>query len=402
MLILLYNYIYIALRILRLTVCKGGIILKKFIKDDKLKYTAVLLCTAALLSSCGTNSSETAEVTEGKAETAAVTETPETAAAETASEAKSETAEAVTSGTDKSETTAAVSVSETAASEVSETAAQTKAPEPDSAQNSSSQQQEEKPAENNTPAEQEPDSPAPESGDVTVNLNGSSAECSSSKVSINGSDITITAEGTYRLFGSLNGRITVAAPKDAKVDIELNSVNISNGNGPAIQIDTADKVKIISAAGSDSTLSDGGSSEGCIYSKEDLTIKGDGTIRIHGNVKNAVYSKNTLKITGGTLDIFSQNNGLVGKDRVNIENGNITLNCARDGIKATNEKEAGKGTVSVTGGTINIEAGDDGIQAVSGVTVTGCSVTVKCEGKKVNCDAENSVDEGCITKIKGE
>ncbi|MBP1567957.1 MAG: carbohydrate-binding domain-containing protein, partial [Oscillospiraceae bacterium] len=257
--------------------------------------------------------------------------------------------------------------------------------------------------ENNTekPADPEPEpEPEPESGDATIELKGDSAECSSSNVSINVSEVTIKAEGKYRLTGSLNGTVIVAAPKDAKVDIELAGVNISCSNGSAIRVDTADKVKIISAGGTENTLSDGGSSEACIFSKEDITLKGDGVIKIYGNVKNAVQSKNTLKITGGTFEVSSPNNGLVGKDKVAIEAGQITINSSRDAIKATNETEAGKGVVYVTGGNINITAGDDAIQAISEVTVNNCSITARIEGKKVNCTGAVNVDEGCITKIK--
>ncbi|MBR6924756.1 MAG: carbohydrate-binding domain-containing protein, partial [Oscillospiraceae bacterium] len=248
-------------------------------------------------------------------------------------------------------------------------------------------------------AEPEPE-PEPETGDAFIDLKGDTAESSSSKVSVNGSEVTIKAEGTYKISGTLNGCIIVAAPKDAKVDIELNGVNICNSNGSAIRVDTADKVKIISGSGSDNSLSDGGSSEACIFSKEDITLKGDGFIRINGNVKNAVQSKNTLKITGGTLEASSQNNGLVGKDKVAVEAGQITINCARDALKATNDSDAGKGVVYVTGGNINITAGDDIIQAISEITVNNCSINAKFEGKKANCLGAVNVDEGCITKIK--
>lgn len=353
-------------------------------------YPAVLLSAALVLTSCGTDGN-TAEdtVTEITDVTSAVT------SSETVSEIPAETSAAV------SETTAEA-VSETAVSEsvtVTETSvSETKAEASPSADNSSGNSSEN----NQSASSQETEAPAPEqdNGDVTITLNGSSAECSSQRVSVNGSEITIKEEGTFRISGSLNGIIVVAAPKDAKVDIELNNAEINNPSGPAIRVDTADKVKIISAGGSSNHLSDGGSSEACIFSKEDLTLKGDGFIKINGNVKNGVYSKNTLKITGGSFEIFSQNNGLVGKDKVAIEAGSVNINCARDGIKATNENESGKGTVSVTGGNIYIESGDDAIQAISGVTVNSCSITAKIQGRKVNCNGEVNVDDGCINKIK--
>lgn len=370
-------------------------------KNKNIACMIALIFTASLLASCSTQDNEAADSTVQTEAPASVTEVSETSEVTTVSETAESTESTSVSETEVSSAETSVSVSET---ENAVTSAETKAeaspsPSPEGGQsdngNSSQENNTEKPAD----PEPEPE-PAPESGDAAIELKGDSAECSSSNVSINGSEVTIKAEGNYKLTGSLNGTIIVAAPKDAKVDIELAGVNISCSNGPAIRVDTADKVKIISAGGTENTLSDGGSSEACIYSKEDITLKGDGVIKVYGNVKNAVQSKNTLKVTGGTLEANSPNNGLVGKDKVAIEAGQITINASRDAIKATNESEAGKGVVLVTGGNINVNAGDDVIQAISEITVNNCSINAKCEGKKANCLGAVNVDEGCITKIK--
>jgi len=378
-----------------------------------IKYFAVCICAAALLTSCGPKN-ETAEIKDPSfTEPAAnVSETGEETTAVT-SESEITSVSAVVSEVSAASSSAAVisgSTSATSEAKITSTANNnsnsnnnvTDVYNPASYSGGGvapDRHDDHGPSAEETAATTE-EVQEPDTGDVTVNLNGGSAECTSSRVSVNGSEIKITAEGIYRLYGSLNGQIVVEAPKDAKIELVLNGVNISCGYGPAIRVESSDKVKIVSAGGTDNWLSDGGSSEACIFSKDDLTLKGDGKITVKGNVKNGVYSKNTLKITGGTFEINSANNGLVGKDKVSVENGNITVNSGRDAIKATNETEGGKGTVSVTGGTINISAGDDAIQAISGVTVSGCSITVRAEGKKVNCDAGTSVDEGCITKIK--
>ena len=372
-------------------------------KNNKTSCMIALLCTASLLASCGPQDNDAADSTVTTEAPASVTEVSETAEVTTVSETVESIVSTSVSETEVSSAETSVSVSET---ESTVTSAETKAEaSPSPSQDNGQSGNENQSQENNTekPADPEPEpepEPAPESGDATIELKGDSAECSSSNVSINGSEVTIKAEGNYKLTGSLNGTVVVAAPKDAKVNIELAGVNISCSNGSAIRVDTADKVKIISAGGTENTLSDGGSSEACIYSKEDITLKGDGVIKVYGNVKNAVQSKNTLKVTGGTLEANSPNNGLVGKDKVAIEAGQITINASRDAIKATNESEAGKGVVFVTGGNINVNAGDDVIQAISEITVNNCSISAKFEGKKANCTGAVNVDEGCITKIK--
>ncbi len=380
-------------------------------KNSRLNYTVAMMCSLLLLSSCGKDSEQSSTSEISDAVTSSVSETSaETTVSESTASSQNDAAVTTTAVSETSESVSSVTAAETAVSsketEKKENpdspASPSASPEDNGSGAVAPDHHDDHGPSSGSGSEPESRPQEDENGEVSVTLNGSSAECSSSRVSINGSSVTVTAEGVYRFSGSLNGEIIVAAPKDAKVDIELCGVSISNSNGPALRVDSADKVKIITSPGSDNTLSDGGSSEAALYSKEDLTLKGDGTLRIHGNVKNAVYSKNTLKVTGGTYDITSANNGLTGKDKVNIENGNITVNCSRDAVKATNETEDGKGVVTVTGGTLNLTAGDDGIQAIRGVTVTGCSITVKCEGKKVNCDAGVQVDDGCITKIKGD
>jgi len=365
----------------------------------RFKYISTLFFTAVILASCGSEPENTdkppeTEASSAVAETSSVTEPAEskTVNETSASETGTETSASETTASETS-----VSVTETAVTTVTDTRSESKS---DSESKSSGEKSTPAPENGNSPSAESEKTPEPESGDVTVTLNGGSAECSSSKVTLNGSDVIIKEEGFYRISGQLSGMIVVSAPKDAKIDIELNNADINNPGGPAIRIDSAEKVKIISAGGSSNSLSDGGSSEACIFSKEDLTLKGDGFIKINGNVKNAVYSKNTLKFTGGSYEISSQNNAVVGKDKVVIENGQFRISCARDAIKSTNENEAGKGTVAITGGSFDINAGDDCIQAISGVSVSGCSITLRAEGKKVNCPAETAVDEGCINKIK--
>lgn len=282
---------------------------------------------------------------------------------------------------------------------------------PDADEEPENPSEQEKPSDNVKPSEpevpfepvietEEPDPVIPEISEPEIKLNGNSAECNSGNVTVNGSVITVSAEGIYRISGEIEGQIIVNAPKDAQVVLELNGANIHNSNGSAIMIESADKVKISSLSGTSNILSDGGSSVACIYSKDDLTLKGEGTIAINGNAKNAVYSKNTLKITGGNLNITAANNALTGKDKVSVQNGNINITCAKDAIKSTNDTEEGKGIVTVSGGTVTITAGDDAIQAISGVYAAGCSIKVKAEGKKVNCDINVNVEEGCISKIQ--
>ena len=72
----------------------------------------------------------------------------------------------------------------------------------------------------------------------------------------------------------------------------------------------------------ENTLSDGESytnadeDNGVIYSKDDLKIKGKGTLNITGNCGYGIISKNDLKVYNGNLQITSKDVCLKGKDSV--------------------------------------------------------------------------------------
>ena len=112
-------------------------------------------------------------------------------------------------------------------------------------------------------------------------------------------------------------------------------------------------------------------SAAAIYSNDDLTINGSGSLTVTGNCNNAIQSKDDLIITGGTINITAANDGLKGKDSIAIKDGTITINANGDGFESTNDTDEGKGYIVIDGGTIDITAGLDGIQAQTNLSVTG-------------------------------
>ncbi len=228
-----------------------------------------------------------------------------------------------------------------------------------------------------------------ESNSTVITLNGDSAETSGSGVIADGSTITITAEGTYIFTGTLDdGQIIVAAADTDKVQIVLNGVNITNDDSACIWVQTADKVFVTLAAGTENTLSDTGSEyvqtddssnvDGVIFSKEDITFNGSGTLNINANYANGIVGKDDVKFTGGTYNITSTGNAIEGKDSVRIKDGNFNLTSGsdKDGIHTSNEEEAGKGYIYIEGGDINISSQDDGIHAATVLFIAGGNINV--------------------------
>lgn len=217
------------------------------------------------------------------------------------------------------------------------------------------------------------------------------------------SKVTIDEEGVYIISGSCtDGQIIVDADDSDKVQLVLNNLTLSSSSSAAIYVKNADKVFITSAKDSENTLSatgefqaDGDTNiDGVIYSKDDITLNGSGTINISTNYGNGVVSKDDLKITDGTLNINVSNKGIEANDSVRIGGGTVNVNAENDAIHSDSD-------VAIKDGTLNIISGDDGIHADNNNYILGGTVNItKCyeaiEGTKIY------ISGGSITAVASD
>ncbi|MGM9876885.1 MAG: carbohydrate-binding domain-containing protein [Bacilli bacterium] len=181
--------------------------------------------------------------------------------------------------------------------------------------------------------------------------------------------ITITDEGIYNLTGTISDGL-IKVNTEGNVKLVLNNVNITNSKGPAIYIENASDVVIELSDGSKNYLEDGSNylgyetdEIGTIFSHDDITFQGSGSLEVVSNNEDAIVSKDDLKIVDGTYIITSKDDGIRGKDSVYIQNGIFTINSAGDGIKSTNDTETEKGYILIENGTFNINSTLDGIES---------------------------------------
>lgn len=227
-----------------------------------------------------------------------------------------------------------------------------------------------------------------ESSAIKIVLDDSGASVTGRGATADGSTVTISADGTYVVSGTLaDGQIVVNMPdEEDKAQIVLDGVTIHNEDGPAIQIDQADKVFLTLADGSTNVLSDGASyalAEGedepyaALYSKDDLTINGSGALEVTGNYRHGIASKDDTVITGGTINVTSVEDAVRGNDAIKIGGGDITVNAGDDAFHSeylfyiadgmVNVESCVEGyeaeKVFVHGGETSIVASDDGVNA---------------------------------------
>ena len=185
---------------------------------------------------------------------------------------------------------------------------------------------------------------------VTIQLSGTTATASSDGVQINGSTVILKEEATYVISGSLNGMLIVDAPDTAKLQIVLNSVDITSETSAALYILEADKVFVTLADGTANTLANGGSFvaiddnniDGALFSKQDLTLNGSGSLTVTSPAGHGIVCKDDLVITGGTYVVNSASHGLDANDSVRIADANITIDAGKDAIHCENSEDAAR------------------------------------------------------------
>jgi len=266
-------------------------------------------------------------------------------------------------------------------------------------------------------------------------------------------DVTINSTATgveYKLSGTTTSG-SVKIYSDKKFKITLNNVNITNNDGPALNIQSSKRFFIELAAGSTNSLADGATyatstedQKGTIFSEGQMIFTGTGGLTVKGNFKHGIVSDDYIRVVsgnitvssavsdgihandafiadGGTLNITGKTDGIEAEEGyIIINDGNITVNATNDGIKAsyegtdasivpyininggtitvktaTGEGIAGKGIMTVNKGNITVNSYDDGFNAGKALYINGGSIYVNA----TNNDAFDS--NGTITVTGG-
>ena len=205
---------------------------------------------------------------------------------------------------------------------------------------------------------------------VKIELNGTSAKASGEGVRISGSAVTVTEEGVYLISGTLaDGTLTVDAPDTAKLQLVFDGADITSAASAPLYIKSADKV-FVTLVGENS-LSNGGefiavdenNIDGAIFSKQDLTFNGSGSLTVTSPAGHGIVCKDDLVFTGGNYDIAAAAHAIDANDSVRIKDMAITAQAGKDGIHAENSEDSEKGFIYIASGSLQIESEGDGISA---------------------------------------
>ena len=263
---------------------------------------------------------------------------------------------------------------------------------------------------------------------ILLKLAGTSATVENNNGCIEIADkvATITCPGAYYVTGeSSDFQVVVntpAAEKEGNTGIYLYNATLKSSNAP-ILVKNADKTVIHLVKGTTNVVEDGNSNhlftkvngaqdtaKAAIYSRDDLNIKGAGTLTVKGKFRNGIQCSNDLKIKNGNITVEAEENAIKGKGSLQISGGVLNVTAKKgDGLESDECEEVngeckkiveGKGIVEISGGNITIKAGDDGIQAENFIRVSDSSETstvkITSTGKGFSAEKYVYVDGGTI------
>ena len=229
---------------------------------------------------------------------------------------------------------------------------------------------------------------------VTLTDSSATAKGKYTGYEIEGTDVSITAAGTYVFSGDCdNGSITVKKGVTG-VTIVLNGLTLTNDDSAAITLNKTAEASLIAAAGTTNTVADteGSNDENAavkVKSGASLSIGGTGTLTVDGNAKNGIKGAADAVITvaEGKLNINAADDGLSCDDELNITGGTLSITAGGDAVKASpdtgdteNPDTTSLGNVTISGGTLTLSAAEDGIQADGDLTISGGTFHVKTNG----------------------
>ena len=215
---------------------------------------------------------------------------------------------------------------------------------------------------------------------IMITFSESGVVCSPSSVQ----DVTITKENNthiiinstkgkvrYQIKGTCsNGSLKIYSTK--KFMLQMNNINLTNPNGPAINIQSGKTVYLSIGKGTKNSLCDGKvyaapsivgeDQKGTLFSEGQLIFSGSGTLNVKSLGGHGICSDDYIRIRGGNINITEaakdgfNTNDLFRVGRTKTSSPTITVNATGDGV------DCGKGYVLIEAGKLTFNTGGEAIK----------------------------------------
>lgn len=214
-------------------------------------------------------------------------------------------------------------------------------------------------------------------------------------VAVTGADVVVTSNSgisdiNYYLSGTTaNGMFKIYS--DKKLKLRLNGVNITNLDGPAINVQSTKNITVYLDDSTTSKLTDGVSystppnsedQKAAFFSEGQLIFWGNGSLVINGkgNDQHGLKSDDYIQVNSGNIKIASaKKDGINANDGIFINGGMINVTSTGDGI------DGGENHLKITNGQITIlstSADTDALKCDSSLTITGGNLNITVQGNQ--------------------
>ncbi|UKI38612.1 MAG: carbohydrate-binding domain-containing protein [Clostridiales bacterium] len=166
-------------------------------------------------------------------------------------------------------------------------------------------------------------------------------------VEIDGKNIKITEGGDFTVSGTLDGG-NITVDTESRVKIRLDGASITTSGSPCIYVENADKAYITQTDKTENYLTANSSENGAVYSKDNLEIKGNGTLYVNSDTGHGIKASDNLTIEDGTVDITAKNDAIHVNDTFKMTGGTLKTVSEGDGIDS-------ESIVKIDGGTVDIK-----------------------------------------------
>ena len=238
-----------------------------------------------------------------------------------------------------------------------------------------------------------------------ITLTGDGGHVAGSGAYFLNGDVHIIYPGEYVLSGELtDGSVIIDANKNDKIWLLLDGVSLHCEDGAAILVEQAKKVFLTLADGTENTVSCGtaysedavfSGIDGAIYSRDNLTVNGGGSLTVTAPYKHGIVCNDNLVIAGGTIHITAAQDGVHANDSVSFANADLIVYAGDDGITVSNDDETA--WLYVESGTITIPSCYEGLEAID-ITVAGGTIDIRPTDDGINA---NGRGRSSIIRITG-
>lgn len=258
--------------------------------------------------------------------------------------------------------------------------------------------------------------------DNKVSVDMSTLSVSGDGASVSDNTLTISKGGVYTLSGK-NSDASIVVSTDDKVKLKLNGVDITSSSAPVIYVENADKVYIDTEDGTDNSLVSTAADTAAIRSKDNLKIKGGGTLNIT-SADNGIKCSDNLKIEGGNINIDAKADGINVNDTFEMTDGNLKITAVGDGIDSSSIANISGGTIDITtngtptetsqteqssdeqnrpktpfgeSSSVEFETSSKGIKADWMIKLSGGKINVNSADHAIHCTSDIETDGANLT-----